>query len=259
MGKRVSSILVVAVLAVFACPAFATAAGPRATTSVDYDCADFANQAEAEEYLLPGDPYRLDADHDGIACEDLPCPCSSTPGSSGGGGGESTEPAPPPKLSTTAARRAARHKANRFARRHGVSAPTLKRCGRKSRHRIDCRFLARGRSSTRYTICKMRVIVRGEGSSISSAAIHGRCHSTPALSFPRATQAIRRKGAEVAGRQVVVLTTERINLRTIAGTVEWPRTKAKPERCQLEVIVGLSLSGALQVRREGLECEGTSS
>ena len=28
----------------------------------DYDCADFANQAEAQEYLLPGDPYRLDGD-----------------------------------------------------------------------------------------------------------------------------------------------------------------------------------------------------
>src|ERR1700761_3575258 len=65
----------------------------------DYDCADFANQAEAEEYLLPGDPYDLDADGDGIACEDLPCPCSSSPG--GGGEEEGTvapeKPAPPPK------------------------------------------------------------------------------------------------------------------------------------------------------------------
>jgi hypothetical protein len=44
---------------------------------VDYDCADFSNQAEAQSYLLPGDPYRLDGDGDGIACEDLPCPCSA--------------------------------------------------------------------------------------------------------------------------------------------------------------------------------------
>ena len=51
---------------------------PSAARALDYDCSDFANQAEAEAYLLPGDPYRLDADHDGIACEDLPCPCSST-------------------------------------------------------------------------------------------------------------------------------------------------------------------------------------
>ena len=44
--------------------------------AIDYDCADFATQAEAQEYLLPGDPYGLDADNDGIACESLPCPCS---------------------------------------------------------------------------------------------------------------------------------------------------------------------------------------
>src|SRR4051794_10577165 len=66
----------------------------------DYDCADFATQAEAEEYLLPGDPYNLDADGGGIACEDNPCPCSYTPGGGSGGGaseGTPTAPVPPPK------------------------------------------------------------------------------------------------------------------------------------------------------------------
>lgn len=38
----------------------------------DYDCPDFATQAEAQEYLLSGDTYRLDADDDGVACESLP-------------------------------------------------------------------------------------------------------------------------------------------------------------------------------------------
>jgi hypothetical protein len=38
----------------------------------DCDCADFATQAEAQKFLLPGDPYRLDGDGDGIACESLP-------------------------------------------------------------------------------------------------------------------------------------------------------------------------------------------
>jgi endonuclease YncB( thermonuclease family) len=42
----------------------------------DYDCSDFASQAEAQGQLLPGDPYHLDGDGDGIACEALPCPCS---------------------------------------------------------------------------------------------------------------------------------------------------------------------------------------
>jgi hypothetical protein len=52
--------------------------GPPDAKALDYDCADFSNQAEAQSYLLPGDPYRLDGDNDGVACEDLPCPCSSS-------------------------------------------------------------------------------------------------------------------------------------------------------------------------------------
>jgi hypothetical protein len=38
----------------------------------DKNCDDFKFQEDAQSQLLPGDPYRLDADHDGIACEDLP-------------------------------------------------------------------------------------------------------------------------------------------------------------------------------------------
>jgi hypothetical protein len=50
------------------------------TTSVwaqsgDYDCSDFATHEEAQAFYEsqgPGDPHRLDADNDGIACERLP-------------------------------------------------------------------------------------------------------------------------------------------------------------------------------------------
>lgn len=43
----------------------------------DYDCDDFSTQNEAqrffEKYGGPAkDPHRLDADHDGSACESLP-------------------------------------------------------------------------------------------------------------------------------------------------------------------------------------------
>lgn len=51
---------------------------PSSAMAIDYDCSDFSTQAQAQEYLLPGDPYGLDADHDGIACESLPCPCSTS-------------------------------------------------------------------------------------------------------------------------------------------------------------------------------------
>ena len=36
------------------------------------DCSDFRTQAEAQRWLLPGDPHRLDDDRDGVACERLP-------------------------------------------------------------------------------------------------------------------------------------------------------------------------------------------
>ena len=44
-----------------------------------YDCRDFATSAEAQAQLLPGDPYGLDADGDGTACDEL-----------GGGGGSAS-------------------------------------------------------------------------------------------------------------------------------------------------------------------------
>lgn len=63
--------LVVCVLAVTSGPAAAQA---------DRDCADFVYQEDAQAYLLPGDPYRLDDDGDGLACESLPRrPASPTP------------------------------------------------------------------------------------------------------------------------------------------------------------------------------------
>jgi hypothetical protein len=45
---------------------------PAPAATVDYDCADFQYQQDAQAHLLPGDPYRLDGDRDGMACEDLP-------------------------------------------------------------------------------------------------------------------------------------------------------------------------------------------
>jgi hypothetical protein len=46
---------------------------PESTSSLDtYDCADFQTQEEAQFYLAPGDPYGLDPDDNGLACETLP-------------------------------------------------------------------------------------------------------------------------------------------------------------------------------------------
>lgn len=49
-------------------------AAARQTARVDYNCKDFVTQAIAQKFFLDNggpaqDPYRLDADHDGVACE----------------------------------------------------------------------------------------------------------------------------------------------------------------------------------------------
>jgi hypothetical protein len=49
-----------------------TEATKSATQKRDYDCGDFETQEQAQLYLAPGDPYHLDEDGNGRACESLP-------------------------------------------------------------------------------------------------------------------------------------------------------------------------------------------
>jgi len=140
----------------------ALAQAPSAAQAVDYDCADFANQAEAQEYAGNGDPYGLDGDDDGVACEDLPCPCSTE---TGGGGGEESTPMPPPPppyhLTKGAARSAARAVVANFVRRSPrVASGYVGACRRLGERRVHCEGTARGRSGTVKTTCRLRVAIR---------------------------------------------------------------------------------------------------
>lgn len=58
--------------------------GPTSTPNADVDCSDFASQTEAQSVLNadPTDPFGLDADDDGIACEELLAP-TATPAQGG--------------------------------------------------------------------------------------------------------------------------------------------------------------------------------
>jgi hypothetical protein len=76
MKLRVLTAFLVALAATFALAGTASAQD-------DYDCSDFASQEEAQGFLLPGDPHRLDADSDGIACEELPTAGGATAGDGG--------------------------------------------------------------------------------------------------------------------------------------------------------------------------------
>lgn len=53
---------------------FVIGLAPRVAQAQDYDCSDFAFQEDAQAVLDqdPSDPYNLDGDNDGIACETLP-------------------------------------------------------------------------------------------------------------------------------------------------------------------------------------------
>lgn len=54
--------------------------GTPAAYAHDENCSDFPNQQKAQKFFRKHhprqDPDGLDADHDGIACEDNPCPCN---------------------------------------------------------------------------------------------------------------------------------------------------------------------------------------
>lgn len=148
--------------------AFALFAYAPSAAATDLDCSDFATQGEAQENLLPGDPHGLDGDNDGVACESLPAG-----GNTGSAPPAVVEPPPPPKLSKPAARRAAKRKARRFVRNHrNIDGLAFKGCSRRSRHKVACRFVLRGSGRTS---CRLRIVVRGEGESLSARIAQARC------------------------------------------------------------------------------------
>lgn len=236
------------------------AAEPAGASAADYDCGDFENQAEAQEYLLPGDPYGLDADSDGIACETLPCPCSYEEPGSGSGGHESVgPPPPPPKLDKAAARAAAERKARKFTRRHpGLDSVALRRCGRRSRQKVVCRFVAGGRTPTLLTSCRFRVVVTGEGGSTAAALRGVRCRSRVlnVLSRIKAKAAMDRKARQLAPTSPTVYALSRSSPRSFAGFGEWTQTSASgaEELCTVELEAVQPPQRPIRVFAHNLDC-----
>lgn len=248
--------------AILALVAVALLSPAPASAGTDYDCADFANQAEAQEYLLPGDPYRLDGDNDGVACEDLPCPCSYGEGGSGGGGGGGDAMKPPPyRLPKAAARRAARSTASKFVRRNPrVSALAMGPCRRLGERRIDCRAIARGRTSTTKTTCRIRVAVRAVNRRPRARLTSSRCdtRTTLRLTAAEARAALLSRGAELAGKRPALGLLERNSPISFMGMTEWtqrPTTSAPREECF--ALMDANLTPSRQVRVSVLEtgCE----
>jgi hypothetical protein len=150
---------------------------PSTAAATDYDCADFANQAEAQEYLLPGDPYRLDGDNDGKACEDLPCPCSYEEGS--GGDGSAQPPPPPPyRLKMSTARQLSFQAARKFTRRNpNVTTTSLGACRRHGERRIVCLATALGETASSRTTCHLRIVVRAVDRNPRATLVSANCRT----------------------------------------------------------------------------------
>jgi hypothetical protein len=247
-------------LLVFLTTAFLFAALAGQARAADYDCADFATQEEAQEYLLPGDPYNLDADSDGIACEDLP----SGGGGGGGGGGGSVEPAPPPpppELDKAYARVLAERVARRFvARSPLVDTLQFRGCGRRSREKVACAFFARGKSPTQTASCGFRVAVRGRGHQGKARLRHPHCrvHRRPqVLSYRRARSALQSDANRIAGKTVALSGIERLGPTAFSAQSEWSQSAAngKPRLCFLELEAALRPSGSIRLRVLARECE----
>lgn len=242
--KYVSVVLSSAAALAAICLTTASAA-PIATTS-DYDCSDFATQEEAQEYLEPGDPYGLDADNDGIACEDLPP-----------GGRESIDhpsPPEPPKLSKAAAKRAAWSKARRFDRRNtNVDGVSLNRCVRRSKYHVNCRFVAEGQVGSLVTSCNLGVMVHGQGSS-ASASLAPICRSYRELAADRAIVAIRNEAERIAGKPTEILGFTRHSRLYFIGQGYWTQQGAVAEECTVFLIAKLLPSDEIRTIARELEC-----
>src|ERR1700710_63964 len=225
---------------------------PEAASAAALDCADFSNQAEAQENLLPGDPYGLDGDGDGIACEDNPCPCSSGGPESNGGGQAEPAPAPPPpyRLDKGAARHAARVLAKRFAHRNpAVTSAAVAVCRRLGERRVDCLAVDHGSTSTTKTTCRLRIAVRARNRHPSPRLASSQCEtkSTLFLSAVRAKQAMLDAANPIAGRGAAFYQT-RINALEFEGVAWWKQMgQAGIETCTLELLAELLPSNQVRV------------
>jgi hypothetical protein len=163
--------------------AIALAAGtPSRASAHDLNCSDFSTQAEAEEDLAGGDPDRLDGDNDGIACEELPCPCSSSSPSSDGGGDHGTmKPPPPPyRLPMPAARNRSVHLVVLVVRASGrLDDSELNTCNRLGERRIDCRLTARGESPRQRVACQYKVAVGARNRHPVATIADHKCRTAP--------------------------------------------------------------------------------
>jgi hypothetical protein len=134
-----------------------------------------------------------------------------------------------------------------------VSGIEFNGCSRRSKYRIVCRFFTDGQSANFETMCNLRVIVRGEGSS-TSARLRPSCRRERYLTFERAREAMEPEAERIAEKPANVFGLQRQSRTTIFGEAVWFRRTAERERCSVELVASLLNSGELEVLSRYLEC-----
>jgi hypothetical protein len=141
-----------------------------------------------------------------------------------------------------------------------VDSLAFQGCHRLSRHRIDCRFVARGETSTLRTICHLKVTVRGEGHDASAKNRRPRCQTreVAVLTLARAKPALQAEANRIAGKRVAVYAIVRLNSLSFSGQAEWTQVSSTgaSQLCSVELLVEQLPSKVIQVRNRNHVCEG---
>lgn len=262
MRRRVAIAVGLAMLGALLAPSLATAR--------DYDCADFNTQEEAQEYLLPGDPYNLDGDNDGEACEDLPHGGSGGGEGGGNGGAGNAPPKPPPyHLSKRVARSISTRIVGNVVRQSTrLQTFSFEGCRRLAERRVDCRFSAHGETEVQRVACRYRVAVGARNRHPFGRLVTHRCRTAnlPALSYDQAKQTMQshlRRFSE----QAEISSLKRLSTLEFEGLGSWQMpapqgqgpTAAGYLTCKVELWARLIPSGDVEVESGEASCSPPAS
>ncbi|MBK5220872.1 MAG: excalibur calcium-binding domain-containing protein [Thermoleophilia bacterium] len=254
MGRSHFAVGLLAVLAVLLLP---TGASAR-----DYDCADFATQEEAQEYLLPGDPYNLDGDDDGVACEELPHGASGGGGGEGdaaGGGSDPVAPMPPPyHLSKRAAQSISKQIVGTIVRRSSrLQSMVFEGCRRLAERRVDCSLSAYGESEAQRVACQYRVAVGARNRQPYGRLAAHKCRTAaqPLLSRQRAKRAMQTHADQTADSGTVIALS-RLTRLEFEGSGAWPfrSSTGAIQNCEIQMWARLIPSNEVEVESEDVVC-----
>jgi hypothetical protein len=221
---------------------------------VDFDCTDFSDQATAQEYLHPGDPHALDLDGNGIACEGLPCPCAKRSTGSG-------QKAPrSPHLAKADARLAARKITREFARSDdSVSTVAIDECQRRAPHRVDCRAVSRGKTTTTKTICRLRIAVRATSGNPHAGLLSSKCWTSSRLKLTEADAlaAFTDGMQELVGQPIQITRFARMSRASFSAIVEWTRPGATggTDRCIVLLVATRQGPGIVELSAHFPSCQ----